>query len=57
MIRVLKLKLMIFVIGYEMTNMVREVNETQVEAEELLADHAYYYSREEKKLIIPKSEQ
>ena len=41
----------------EMTNMVREVNETQVEAEELLADHAYYYSREEKKLIIPKSEQ
>ena len=36
----------------EMTEMVQEVNETQVEAEELLADHAYYYSSEQQRLIL-----
>ena len=40
----------------EMTQMVQEVNETQVEAEELLADHAYYYSRKHQKLILSSEE-
>ena len=40
----------------EMTQMVQDVNQTQVEAEELLADHAYYYSRDCKKLILSSAE-
>lgn len=36
----------------EMTQMVQDVNETQVETEELLADHAYYYSREKQQLFM-----
>lgn len=32
--------------------MVQEVNETQLEQEEILADHAYYYSRKRKQLGI-----
>ena len=29
----------------ELSAMVKEINETQVEAEEVLSDHAYYYDR------------
>ena len=36
----------------EFTKMVQEVNEIQVEAEEVLSDHAYYYSREQGKLLL-----
>lgn len=36
----------------EMTAMVREVNETQVEEEEQLSDHVYYYERKKKQLIM-----
>lgn len=35
----------------EMTKMVQEVNTTQVEDEEQLSDHAYYYDRKKKQLI------
>ena len=35
----------------ELSEMVKEINETQVEPEEVLADHAYYYDRSRKKLI------
>ncbi len=39
-------------IGEERLNeMVREVNETQVEPEEVLTDHVFYYSSEKKQLI------
>lgn len=41
----------------EMTEMVREVNESQVEEEELLSDHAYYYSRDMQKLLSTASTQ
>lgn len=34
----------------ELSEMVQEINETQVEPEEVLADHAYYYDRSKKKL-------
>jgi len=34
----------------ELSRMVREVNESQVEAEEFLADHAYYYDAEQRVL-------
>ncbi|MCD8148359.1 MAG: DUF5688 family protein [Clostridiales bacterium] len=34
----------------DFSEMVQEVNETQVSAEEFLSDHAYYYSREEDKI-------
>ena len=34
----------------ELNEMVREVNMTQVDAEEILADHAYYYSRTNKQV-------
>jgi len=33
--------------GYRLNDMVREVNETQVDPKEVLADHVYYYDREE----------
>lgn len=40
-------------IGEERLNgMVREVNETQMEPEEVLADHVYYYVPEKQQLII-----
>jgi len=35
-----------------LNNMVEEVNQTQVDAEEVLADHAYYYSRQTGKLSV-----
>lgn len=38
----------------EMSEMVVEINETQVEPEEVLSDHAYFYQREEKKLMSMK---
>lgn len=39
----------------ELCAMVKEVNETQVEPEEVLADHVYYYDKEQKKtsLLLP----
>ncbi len=38
--------------GYErLTQMVKEVNATQVEAEEILADHVYYYSRDKHEVM------
>ena len=37
-----------------MSEMVVEINETQVEPEEVLSDHAYFYQREEKKLMSRK---
>ncbi len=36
---------------YRLSEMVREVNETQLSPEEVLADHAYYYSREMSALV------
>lgn len=36
----------------QMTNMVREVNREQVAAEEVLSDHAYFYSRKREKLLM-----
>ncbi len=35
----------------QFTQMVREVNETQLRAEEILSDHAYYYDRSKKALM------
>ena len=35
----------------EMSEMVVEINETQVEPEEVLSDHAYFYQRDSKKLM------
>lgn len=32
--------------------MIREVNESQLELEEILSDHAYYYSRKENRILI-----
>lgn len=34
----------------ELSAMVKEINDTQVEPEEVLADHAYFYNREEDRL-------
>lgn len=34
-----------------LSDMVAEINRTQVEAEEVLSDYAYYYDREKKKLL------
>ena len=34
-----------------MSEMVVEINETQVEPEEVLSDHAYFYQRDSKKLM------
>lgn len=36
----------------EMGCIVKEVNETQVQPEEFLSDHVYYYDREQKKIAI-----
>lgn len=36
----------------DMECVIREVNETQVQAEEFLSDHAYYYDRKKKELIF-----
>ncbi|MCC8028940.1 MAG: DUF5688 family protein [Lachnospiraceae bacterium] len=36
----------------EFSDMVREVNETQVADEEILSDHAYYYSRERDRITF-----
>lgn len=36
----------------EMECVIREVNETQVQAEEFLSDHAYYYDREKKGITV-----
>lgn len=40
----------------EMDDMVAEINETQVEPEEVLSDHAYFYQREGKRLMLRKKE-
>lgn len=40
----------------EMSEMVVEINETQVEPEEVLSDHAYFYQRDSKKLMTRKKE-
>lgn len=34
------------------TKMVREVNETQLDEEEILSDHAYYYSQKEHRIVM-----
>ena len=36
----------------ELSAMVAEINRTQVEAEEVLSDRAYYYGREERRLCM-----
>ena len=36
----------------ELTRMVREVNQTQVEADEILSDQVYYYDRQQEKLMM-----
>ena len=36
----------------ELRSMIEEINETQVEAEEVLSDRAYYYDRESGKLAL-----
>ena len=36
----------------ELTQMVREVNRTQVEADEILSDQVYYYDRQKEKLMM-----
>lgn len=36
----------------ELTRMVREVNQTQVESDEILSDQVYYYDRQEEKLMM-----
>lgn len=41
----------------EMDEMVVEINETQVEPEEVLSDHAYFYQREGKRLMLRKKEE
>ncbi len=38
----------------EMDEMVAEINETQVEPEEVLSDHAYFYQRKGKRLMMKK---
>ena len=35
--------------------MITEINNTQVAEEEILSDHAYYYSRKLKRLLLRKS--
>ncbi len=37
----------------EMEGIVKEVNEAHVQPEEYLSDHAYYYDRTEKKVLLP----
>ena len=36
----------------ELSRLVKEINETQVDPEEVLSNHAYYYDRKQKKLRI-----
>ena len=36
----------------ELSRLVKEINETQVDPEEVLSNHAYYYDRKQKKLQI-----
>ena len=36
----------------ELSAMVAEINRTQVEAEEVLSDHAYYYDRKKGRLFM-----
>lgn len=36
----------------ELEEMVMEVNQTQVETEDILSDHVYYFSRKEKKILL-----
>ena len=36
----------------ELTEMVREVNQDEIDAIDILSDHAYYYSRETKKISV-----
>lgn len=36
----------------DMTNMVKEINATQLQAEEVLSDHPYIYSRERNRIEI-----
>ena len=31
--------------------MIKEINETQVDAEDVLSDHVYYYNCDEKQLV------
>jgi len=35
----------------ELNEMIKEINKTQVSEEEVLSDHAYYYSRKEYRLL------
>ena len=35
-----------------LTEMLREVNETQVPDEDILSDHVYYYDRKERRLRL-----
>lgn len=35
------------------SDMVAEVNETQLEPEDILSDHAYYYSQSEERILMP----
>jgi len=37
--------------GIGLSDMVSEINETQVDAEDVLSDHIYYYDRDKKKLL------
>lgn len=41
----------------EMDEMIMEINETQVEPEEVLSDHAYFYQREGKQLRLSRKEE
>ena len=36
----------------EINDMIVEINETQVSEEDVLSEHAYYYSREHNQLLI-----
>ena len=36
----------------DLEEMVREINETQVEEEEVLSDRVYYFSRKENRLFL-----
>ena len=38
------------------TQIVKEVNETQLSDDEILSDHAYYFSRKMKQLLMPENE-
>lgn len=38
----------------ELDDMITEINDTQISEEDVLSEHAYYYSRKERKLLIAK---